>query len=62
MALYSIDDRNKTNKQNSIGTKEYWEIFKRYQNSPLHGLLNTEIDKHLPPAKEINSRHLGKSN
>jgi|LGOV01.1.fsa_nt_gb hypothetical protein len=61
MALYSIDDSNKQKKENSIGTKEYWALFKRYQGTSLHDLLKDEIGKHLPSSEEINSRHLGKS-
>jgi len=61
MALYSIKDRNLEHPQNSIGRKDYWDLFKQYQDTPLHELLRNEIKKLLTTAEDVNSRMLGKT-
>lgn len=61
MALYSIKDRNLEKPQNSIGSKDHWELFKRFQDTPLHELLRKEIEKHIITAESLNSRLLGRT-
>lgn len=58
MALYSISDEKK--KQKSIGSKDYWQLFKKHQNSTLHKHLKKEIETYLQAETSINSKQIGK--
>jgi hypothetical protein len=56
MSLYSIEDK----KQNPIGTRPHWNLFKTVQDSPLHLLIKQAIEERMKAETTINSRLFGK--
>ncbi|MCK4620602.1 MAG: hypothetical protein KAT62_00145 [Desulfuromonadales bacterium] len=55
MPLFDINGK----KQNAIGKKEHWDLFKANQGSPVHSLLKGESVKHLQSDDYIHSGQLG---
>lgn len=55
MALYSTDDKL----QNTVGKKEYWKAFHRFENSKLHGVIVKKLEALVDGSDTLNSMHIG---
>jgi hypothetical protein len=56
MSLFNLDDKP----QNPIGIKDYWNLFRRFRQTPLHSEIVNKIQQHLNLGNNyIESRQLG---